>query len=256
MGNAFAGPSRTSLSPTKLPPTKPAPRAALAPTASNPSVFDLAAPAEGRLGLKQYGILPPSRPRPGQQRPCLPSEIAAILRNPTEAGRYAFRLADSGEAFGIRHALAELHRRGAMHVDEAWVRNHWVLILWKLAAYVQAQAYNAGWSVSVEEACEKWWNFETALKQLLYRYEREVNLAQRSVLKRVHEHDSSSALPMVLLVMAIRSPQEGEASRGPTLDLTDGWYRIIAQLDEPLSRAVGRGKIRAGQKLALQGARL
>lgn len=42
----------------------------------------------------------------------------------------------------------------------------------------------------------------------------------------------------------------------PTLELTDGWYRIRSAIDTVLSRAVARGKLRVGCKLAIFGARV
>ena len=40
----------------------------------------------------------------------------------------------------------------------------------------------------------------------------------------------------------------------PQVEVTDGWYRLRVQLDEPLCRAVARGLIKVGRKLAVSGA--
>lgn len=42
----------------------------------------------------------------------------------------------------------------------------------------------------------------------------------------------------------------------PELELTDGWYRLRAQVDESMARAVRRGKVRAGRKVGVSGARV
>jgi hypothetical protein len=42
----------------------------------------------------------------------------------------------------------------------------------------------------------------------------------------------------------------------PYLELTDGWYRIYAEVDDCLARAIEKGKIVAGRKLAIIGAKV
>ena len=44
------------------------------------------------------------------------------------------------------------------------------------------------------------------------------------------------------------------SSRYP--ELTDGWYKIHAQVDPPLRRALDRGIIRVGRKLAMCGVKV
>ncbi|WWD20290.1 hypothetical protein CI109_104766 [Kwoniella shandongensis] len=90
-----------------------------------------------------------------------------------------------------------------------------------------------------------------------FRYEREFGAAQRPILRRVQEHDSSPSLPMVLIVWAIHHTVDDEKGQTRTyLELSDGWYRIRAQIDECLSRAIAKGKIKVGRKLALTGAKV
>lgn len=99
---------------------------------------------------------------------------------------------------------------------------------------------------------------------MLIRYEREFGRAERPIVRRIHEHDSSPSLPLVLCVSAIIRPppevkeeedKEPVPSR-PFLELTDGWYRISAQVDDCLTRAIDRGKISVGRKLAVTGAKV
>lgn len=40
------------------------------------------------------------------------------------------------------------------------------------------------------------------------------------------------------------------------LEVTDGWYRLKAEIDEPLTRATRKGTIRLGSKLAVMGCRV
>lgn len=42
----------------------------------------------------------------------------------------------------------------------------------------------------------------------------------------------------------------------PTFELTDGWYRVRAEVDETLARAARRRKIRLGTKLIVVGAKV
>ena len=42
----------------------------------------------------------------------------------------------------------------------------------------------------------------------------------------------------------------------PELEVTDGWYKLRAEIDSPLARAVHKGFIRVGRKLAVTGAKV
>lgn len=100
------------------------------------------------------------------------------------------------------------------------------------------------------------------ISQLLYRYEREIGNAQRPIIRRIQEHDSSPSLPLVLCVTAIRKSPPNIDSKGiavpvkPYLELSDGWYRIVAEIDDCMSRAIERGKIVVGRKLSISGAKV
>lgn len=98
------------------------------------------------------------------------------------------------------------------------------------------------------------------LNVISYRYEREVNLAQRPAIKRLQEQDSPASLPMVLCITSIISGEqqtgEGSSTSSSGLELTDGWYRIRANVDPPLQRAIDAGRLRTGYKMAIAGARV
>ncbi|KAK4051896.1 hypothetical protein OIV83_002601 [Microbotryomycetes sp. JL201] len=136
-------------------------------------------------------------------------------------------------------------------VSSTWVQNHWSMIVWKLASYIKARP----------DLFAAMWRFEKVLDQLKYRYEREINQAQRSSIKRILERDSSAALPIVLCVAEICYLDEQDLSvsgsrRPSALILTDGWYRISASVDVALQNATQREKIVVGSKLVLVGSRL
>jgi breast cancer 2 susceptibility protein len=68
---------------------------------------------------------------------------------------------------------------------------------------------------------------------------------------------------MILLVAAIHHPgpstdpdEKDAPPPRPYLELSDGWYKILAEIDDCLARATSTGKIRVGRKLAISGAKL
>lgn len=166
---------------------------------------------------------------------------------------------------------------GCRLVTRKWVDNHYAQILWKLAGLCRAQP----------SLFRTRWCWAEVINQLKYRYEREIGRAERPIVRRIQEHDSSGAVPMVLVVSAIRwvmldegSEKGGPTARGgmasqngrngtkgnqdsrqaggtkPFLELTDGWYKINAEIDTCLTRAVERQRITVGQKLAICGAKV
>lgn len=79
----------------------------------------------------------------------------------------------------------------------------------------------------------------------------------------ISTEDAPAACPMVLCVSSIVvwAPavvdEEGRpVDPHPELEVTDGWYRLRARVDRPLARAVRRGLIGVGTKLAVSGAKV
>ena len=148
------------------------------------------------------------------------------------------------------------------HVTQAWVNNHYALIIWKLAGIIRAKP----------SLRQDYWRFEVVCNQLKYRYEREVNQAHRSCIKRIQERDSPPSLPMTLVVSNVfyeERPvvQEMGTKLDPTvepqmeqiaigMELSDGWYRIKANLDEAMYRAHFFGQLSIGTKIHVQSAKL
>ncbi|SGZ16932.1 BQ5605_C020g09080 [Microbotryum silenes-dioicae] len=225
------------------------------------SVFDFSAPKEPRQSLREFGLYPGtvdeaalralgiSDPARTEYRP-----LEIIQMDHMRAEKYAFP-----GGFGAAQALQSLFFAGCDYATLPWVANHWSLVVWKLASYVRVEP------TMYRQA--EWWSFQAAIRQLKYRYEREINQAQRSCIKRIQERDSSSSLPMVLCVSKIRygdpnsfgdEVEESHTGRKDVagLELTDGWYRIRANVDATLKSAVEREKVRVGSKIAVSGARL
>ncbi|TKY84780.1 hypothetical protein EX895_005860 [Sporisorium graminicola] len=183
----------------------------------------------------------------------VPDEVLVILNDASRAAQYAFE-APNGTLLMQKQAFEELRARGCSNVEMSWVQNHWTLILWKLAAMVRFEPSSA----------PERWSWTELIRQLLYRYEREIHLAQRSCLKRIQERDSSAARPMVLFVSKIFEEDTEVLDRSGAmvpckttiLELSDGWYRIQATIDSVLTNACQRGRLRIGQKLAITGAML
>lgn len=96
----------------------------------------------------------------------------------------------------------------------------------------------------------------------MHSYEKELNGASRPALRLITTRDTSAGLHMVLCVSDITWSQVGvqvgedglPVLPHPTLEVTDGWYRLRARVDEVLAGAVRRGIIRVGRKIAISGA--
>ena len=96
----------------------------------------------------------------------------------------------------------------------------------------------------------------------MHSYEKELNGGSRPALRLITTRDTSAGLHMVLCVSDITWSQVGvqvgedglPVVPHPTLEVTDGWYRLRTRVDEILARAVRRGVIRVGRKIAISGA--
>ncbi|KAJ8550224.1 hypothetical protein K7X08_035710 [Anisodus acutangulus] len=189
----------------------------------------------------------------------LPDEVRRM--NPDTAETYVFNDKSCSGRIGVESFLEMLSRSGAsmQYVSKKWVTNHYKWIVWKLASY--ERCYNAKFS-------GKLWTISNVLEELKYRYEREVNYGHRSAIKRILEGDVPPSSMMVLCVSNIYSicdspvgPQSSLSSTTENgscakVELTDGWYSIIAVLDILLSKKLAAGKLFVGQKLRIWGAGL
>lgn len=222
-------------------PSVPASHASITSPPKAPSLFNLSIPPV-RTGYREAGLLPHVWKSEAEAREHgVPAEVCLILQDPTRASHYAFVSWDKPPR-GATDAYTELLQLGAHKVPLKWVQNHWQLILWKLAAYV----------ASDPRRVQVYWHWDRVLCDLRYRYEREVHKKERSVIKRLQEEPQQFTKPMVLCVHQIlRFDDTSEEGASLVLQLTDGWYKVRAELDAPLRRAVERRKIRLGHKLAI-----
>lgn len=106
------------------------------------------------------------------------------------------------------------------------------------------------------------------------RYDVEVDHSCRPALRKIMEKDDTAAKTLVLCVCEIisrghspktqshndtKTPHSADAkveTSAALIWLTDGWYAIKAQLDEPLTAMVHKGRLAVGGKLIIHGAQL
>lgn len=87
------------------------------------------------------------------------------------------------------------------------------------------------------------------------RYDVEVDHSRRPALRKIMEKDDAAAKALVLCICGVVS-QDQVANPCAVVWLTDGWYSVKAQLDEPLSALLRKGRLAAGGKLIIHGAQL
>ncbi|KAI8332030.1 hypothetical protein BC941DRAFT_437299 [Chlamydoabsidia padenii] len=179
--------------------------------------------------------------------------------------------------WGVQDAEKELLAAGALStmLPEGWIENHYGWIVWKLARRLCMLPQYAKADNGDDDTGLWWWSPEYVLNQLLYRYEREINLGKRSVLRRIMEQDDVPVKQMVLMVadivcisssskMGQSSNTNGNSNSGSNninnnkyrLQLTDGWYQISTFVDSKMDNMIFQGRIYIGQKLTITGAQL
>ena len=110
-------------------------------------------------------------------------------------------------------------------ISYQWFKNHYRWVVWKLATMETRYPRECGGRVLTPD-----W----LMKQLRYRYDREIEGAERPALRRICERDDVSRRRMVLCVSGVyscpysRHPEEVEY---PSIEVTDGWYSLPAVLD-------------------------
>lgn len=112
------------------------------------------------------------------------------------------------------------------------------------------------------------------INDMCYRYDVEIDHSRRPALRKIMEKDDTAAKTLVLCVSGIvykgfslnqqshnesKTPRAADAKVEPSLAvvwLTDGWYAIKAQLDEPLTAMLHKRRLAVGGKLIISGAQL
>ncbi|KAF8527565.1 hypothetical protein BU17DRAFT_39718 [Hysterangium stoloniferum] len=141
---------------------------------------------------------------------------------------------------------------GCHLVTKEWVDNHWSLILWKMI----------GMACLEPEKIAKKWSWDEVMRQLHMRYQRELAGSSRPALRLITTQDAPPSGPIVLCISNIFWTDEHIDDAGqsvpahPELEITDGWYRLRAKVDESLARAARNKVLRTGRKIACSGARL
>ncbi|KAJ6575429.1 hypothetical protein B0H19DRAFT_1128649 [Mycena capillaripes] len=223
--------------------------------------FDLT-PRTGRQILSSSGLVPQAYTDANLE--CMGIAVSELKQiTPTVALYYSFHKPSatlpsdaSPKLLGPAAALEKLLDRGCSLATKQWVDNHWCLILWKLAGMVCLEPEREN------DPQTKRWCWAEVIRQLFYRYERELNGGVRPPLRCIATQDAPASCPMVLCVSNITWSEAGVTDDGmpipphPELEVTDGWYRLRAQVDAPLARAVRRGLICVGRKIGVVGARL
>ncbi|KAG0321648.1 Breast cancer 2, early onset [Dissophora globulifera] len=155
--------------------------------------------------------------------------------------------------WGVEEAYHDLIALGAKPdlLSKVWLSNHYRLIVWKLACYIRT------WPEYFMSEFRPWFAPARVVDQLSYRYEREINRAERPALRKVVEGDESAAKHMVLCIASITTEYSEEAKQDVMkVAVTDGWYILPAALDQCLTRAVEKGKLQVGSKIHICRAKL
>ncbi|CAL1694441.1 unnamed protein product [Somion occarium] len=219
---------------------------------------DVCATDTDKLTLASSGLIPHSYTIDELETKGL--NTAELLQiNPSTALYYSFHTASpfpitssqiplTQVTLGSAAAYKELQESGCTLATQEWVDNHWILILWKLAGMAALEPDRE------HDVSRKRWCWREVMRQLRHRYNRELNGTSRPALRLITTQDAPASCPMVLCVSnIIQLSTEGGI---PELEITDGWYRLRAQIDAPLARAIHKGIVRIGGKIAVTGCRL
>lgn len=220
-----------------------------APRRESPSPPPRRVVSAPKWSYRAAGLVPRRRSVADARRDGVPPEVCAILADPGMAAQYAFAV--DGAVCGAVEAYASLQATHGVLVTKAWVLQHYALILWKLAGYV----------AHAPERLSTDWRFDVVLAQLEHRFHRETVLRQYSAVKRIQEQclAPTSRRPVVLCVHQVirfAAAEDTDGADSVMLQLTDGWYKIRADIDAPLRRALERGALRPGHKLAISTAKV
>ncbi|XP_050425096.1 uncharacterized protein LOC126836099 isoform X3 [Adelges cooleyi] len=129
-------------------------------------------------------------------------------------------------------------------IPKSWVENHFHWIIWKLAS-MELSFPNL--------FANKLLTAKNTIHELLYRYYREIEKCQRSVLKKILEKDDVATKRMILCVSKIIKSNTAE---NYNIELTDGWYKVQGLLDSEMNTLVHRQVVRVGTKLLISNAEL
>lgn len=124
-------------------------------------------------------------------------------------------------------------------LHDKWIEHHLSLILIKLAGMERSFPHKFG---------KRALNPENVVQQLKYRYDHEIDRAERSIIRKILEMDDVPSKRMVLYVSQIFSDNE--------LELCDGHYVLRALMDIDLQKMICKKRLVIGTKIMVQGAEL
>ncbi|KAJ8929670.1 hypothetical protein NQ314_017616 [Rhamnusium bicolor] len=113
-------------------------------------------------------------------------------------------------------------------IPNGWLRNHYKWIIWKLASYERMFPIQLGGCLCVENV----------VQQLKYRYDREIDRAERSALRKIYEKDDAPQKRMILCVSDIKKVnwrnKKAEEMRAQEWD--NERYKKLEQIQENVSK--------------------
>ncbi|KAK0180658.1 hypothetical protein PV327_003021 [Microctonus hyperodae] len=138
-------------------------------------------------------------------------------------------------------------------VPIGYVENHYRWIVWKLASMDRSKT---NYNMTI-----KFLTPDRVMKQLKYRYDREIDRSQRSALRRILEKDDAPSRRLVLCVSQIFTDNINDRSpiskwQPSAIELTDGWYSVRCTIDYAMIDNIKKNKIKVGTKLMIYGAEL
>ncbi|XP_076669927.1 uncharacterized protein LOC143369629 [Andrena cerasifolii] len=138
-----------------------------------------------------------------------------------------------------------------------WVENHYKWIVWKLASLDRIKFGS--------EILSRALTPDRIMRELKYRYDREIDRSERPALRKILEKDDVASKRMVLCVSSIIECDDSAiTSKSPNqlkmpsnrLILTDGWYSVQASIDQAMIKNIMSGKLKEGTKLMTYGSEL
>ncbi|KAJ8667332.1 hypothetical protein QAD02_008994 [Eretmocerus hayati] len=139
-----------------------------------------------------------------------------------------------------------------------WIENHYRWIVWKLASMDRQSFGNVN--------LPKMLTPKRVIDELKYRYDREIDRAQRPALRKILEKDEVPSHRMVLCISSITENSNNEEAEKEVkvilgmsrwrVEATDGWYDIPLTIDNAMQSYIVSGKIKEGTKIVTYGAEL
>ncbi|XP_014218900.1 uncharacterized protein LOC106647145 [Copidosoma floridanum] len=139
-----------------------------------------------------------------------------------------------------------------------WIENHYRWIVWKLASIDRIHFDSLHLPKTLKP--------ERVMQELKYRYDREIDRAERPALRRILEKDDVPTRRMVLCISLVEEQKFGDETEKESrirlglshlrVEATDGWYSIPLTLDNSMTSYVLNGKIKEGTKIITYGAEL